>query len=73
MSKKDFIALADAFIATRPSEQDVQMLTGEYQQWKRDRSHIADVCIAANPRFDYHRWISYIDGECGPNGGKVAA
>lgn len=34
-------------------------------------SELADFCIEQNGRFNRHRWLDYIKGECGPNGGKV--
>ncbi len=32
---------------------------------------IADFCASCNPRFDRERFMRYIAGECGPNGGAV--
>jgi hypothetical protein len=43
-----------------------------YEQWEWDIQAVADFCAAQNPRFDRARWLGYIAGECGPNGGKVA-
>jgi len=61
MSKKHFIALADAIrsaglqtIFTRPV---VEVL--------------ADFCHTQNPAFDRSRWLDYIDGKCGPSGGRI--
>lgn len=71
MTKRHFIALADSLKATRPSEQDINMQTGEYAQWQRDVKAIADACCDANSRFNFHLWMSYINGECGPSGGKI--
>lgn len=34
---------------------------------------LADFCHDQNPRFDYHRWVEFCNGECGPNGGKAKA
>jgi hypothetical protein len=31
--------------------------------------HLADFCHEQNPRFNRERWIDYINGLCGPNGG----
>ena len=31
---------------------------------------LADFCAAQNPAFDRERWLAYVAGECGPNGGK---
>lgn len=70
MSKKDFIALADAIKA-------YQNLTSEglpLMQIFTDNQikMLADFCQSQNPRFNRYRWLAYIAGECGPNGGKVA-
>lgn len=32
---------------------------------------LADFCKSQNYRFDRGRWLAYIAGECGPNGGKI--
>ena len=70
MSKKDFIALADA---VRMHQNNLarlgiveQSAYGEY--WI---DVLADFCISRNPRFMRNRWVGYIWGENGPNGGKV--
>lgn len=34
-------------------------------------SKLADFCEMQNQRFNRQRWLAYIAGECGPNGGKV--
>lgn len=67
MTKQHFIALADALRLTEPT--DTAGAT-EYQQWKCTVAAIADVCARQNPRFNRERWLDYINGECGPNGGK---
>lgn len=82
MTKKDFIALADVFKDTRPvtfrepqdtAEDAVKeaLCRGRIQQWEDMRSAFAFVCAASNPRFNRSRWLAYINGECGPNGGAV--
>ena len=55
MSKKDFIALADAL---RESGATQTVLDA-----------IAALCAADNPRFNRARWFGYIKGTCGPSGG----
>lgn len=73
MSKKDFIALANLI-------RQHNMIA---QSWGKNVSHpptaftddqiddLADFCQLQNPRFMRARWLSYIAGECGPNGGEV--
>lgn len=67
MSKKHFIALADMIrMANRNTEPE------GLGYW--DSAHIqqlASFCQGINPNFDRARWLAYIAGECGPNGGTV--
>jgi hypothetical protein len=60
MTKKHFIALADAIringLGTMFTDYVVDVL--------------ADFCQTQNRNFNRERWIAYIKGECGPNGGK---
>lgn len=64
MTKKHFIALAD-------------MIKAHNAQAPREHfgvlqcAQLAAFCTAQNPRFNASRWMSYIYGECGPNGNKV--
>jgi hypothetical protein len=37
------------------------------------RDALADFCKAQNPNFNRDRWLDYIAGKCGKNGGKVKA
>lgn len=73
MSKKDFIALVDALRRTEPTVMDA-LTQGDvmtrHSQWVTIVRAIADVCAATNPQFKRDRWMDYINGECGPNGGK---
>jgi len=58
MSKKHFIALADAI-----------KKQGNFQLDHLET--LAEFCRSQNSNFKRERWLSYIAGECGPNGGKV--
>ncbi len=78
MTKKHFIALADAIRATKPEhtgEYDDGTTIGEMNarvnQWDKDVVMLADFCKQQNDRFDRERWLGYIAGRCGSNGGKV--
>ena len=66
MSKKHFIALADALRAEKPAS---HWDPNKRVQWELDVKAIADVCCSSNPRFKRERWLAYVNGECGPNGG----
>ena len=66
MSKRDFIALADALKAVRPLHNPV-FLTG----WEVAVLAAADAFATQYPRFNRSRWLAYIAGECGPSGGTV--
>ncbi len=59
MSKKHFIELADMIRDNREdfSEAAIQRLV--------------EFCRSQNPRFMESRWIDYINGKCGKNGGAV--
>ena len=59
MSKKHFIYLADCIRADRQhfTPEAIDVLIG--------------FCKTMNPRFNTERFLDYIDGKCGPNGGKV--
>lgn len=64
MSKKHFIALAQ-MIRWQNSKEDLPKFSDE---------HIATLvafCHEQNPNFNPQRWIAYIKGECGPNGGAI--
>jgi hypothetical protein len=60
MSKKDFIALADAVkgMSVYAPLTAVQIAV------------LADFCQDQNPAFMRDRWINYIAGNCGKNGGS---
>jgi hypothetical protein len=62
MTKKHFIRLAEYI---RDSQQYAGVAFTNAQI-----AHLADFCHEANPRFNRQRWIGYIKGANGKNGGK---
>jgi hypothetical protein len=70
MSKKDFIIIADALRAVRASyapHWDANL----FRACDDNIKAIADTLAANYPRFNRSRWIDYVNGECGPNGGAI--
>lgn len=63
MTKKHFIALADAIIWH--NKHKGTPFTPE------QLGTLASFCKSENGRFDYPRWLGYINGENGPNGGQI--
>ncbi len=59
MNKKHFIALAD-LIKARP-----HCFSGLAVE------SLADYCQDQNPRFDRWKWLGYVRGQNGPNGGAI--
>jgi hypothetical protein len=65
MSKKDFIALADAI------KQHNRFAHGLDGFNEKQIEALADFCQSQNPRFMRERWLGYIGGENGKNGGTI--
>ena len=63
MSKRHFVALADAIRKHNEMCPANAFTIGQI-------SVLADFCQSQNPNFNRERWLSYIAGECGPNGGS---
>ena len=61
MSKKDFIALADAI---RGHE-----IKGETPFSYTQLATLVEFCRSRNSDFKLRRWLDYLAGRCGPNGG----
>ncbi len=63
MTKKHFIALADCirFYNTHSRTQFNESQIATLAEW----------CYQQNSNFNHQRWLNYIAGTCGPNGGKV--
>ena len=62
MTKKNFIALADVIRREQ---------SGDDNFTQRQLDILADFCRKQNPQFNRERWLGYIAGENGKNGGKV--
>ena len=63
MSKKHFIILADMIREAN------QTTPGTFNCYTIDK--LADFCASQNPNFKRERWLEYIAGKCGKNGGAV--
>lgn len=66
MSKKDFIALANAI---KWHNQDTSLSENPQPFTPVQILTIAHFCQSQNPNFNRERWLDYIAGKCGPNGG----
>ncbi len=64
MNKQNFIALADHIRAHKS-------LMGVTPFDTQQIETLADFCQAQNAQFKRDRWLDYIAGKCGKNGGKV--
>lgn len=72
MTKKHFIALADAIVAHNKLQNHAGRAydAGSYF-YELHLDTLADFCVSQNANFDELHWRAYIRGECGPNSGKV--
>ena len=67
ITKTDIVALADAI---RTNNANKRQLCGSV--FNPDHLSVLGAFLqASNPRFKHERWLGYIRGECGPNGGKI--
>jgi hypothetical protein len=69
MSKKQFVALADSI----REYNRLAKFNGENAFTVDQLAALARFCASANPRFKRDRWLDYIAGRCGPNGGAMSA
>ena len=68
MTKKHFIALADELKDHNRTAGNVS----HYTRFTDDQTKtLATFCAKQNPNFDRERWLGYIAGTNGKNGGKV--
>ena len=72
MSKKDFIALADAIREHNAAQRRFATFTPSMFN-SEHLLVLAEFCASQNPRFMRDRWLDYIAGKCGKNGGKLKA
>ncbi len=73
MTKKHFIALADVVrerYTTLDDSQREGVVAARYEL-EAVIYALADFCSQQNPRFNRSRWMDYVHGKCGPNGGAV--
>ena len=71
MTKKHFVALADA--VRRYNENAFKHGTNIVSPLQFTDTQIfalADFCQSQNAQFDRERWLAYVNGECGKNGGR---
>jgi len=60
MTKQHFIRLAD--MIRNQNATDARFTQEQINA-------LADFLASENPRFNRGRWLAYVAGECGPNGG----
>ena len=70
MTKKNFIALANVIrnansIISETDNRPIEHFTPYAIEC------LANFCASQNPNFMRDRWLDYIAGKCGPNGGAV--
>ena len=70
MTKKHFIALADSIKQQNARGCSDASQTGWTVFTPDQIEQLADFCAAQNPQFSRERWLGYIAGENGKNGGK---
>ena len=67
MSKKHFIALAVAIRSFNRFAVAGSKTANHFDS--QQINALADFCSEQNRQFDRDRWLGYIAGTCGPNGG----
>ena len=71
MTKKPFIALADAIRVHNAIKRDVWGKNAERMCFNDEQlTALADFCQSQNSNFNRERWLGYIAGTNGKNGGK---
>ena len=73
MTKKHFIALADTIRAHNEwSDRNRLAIGGSKHFQEHHIEALADFCQSQNPQFNRDRWLGYIAGTNGKNGGRMA-
>ena len=67
MTKKHFIALADSMVAFFETNAGAEM---DVMTRNVLINALADFCQSQNPNFNRERWLGYVAGTNGKNGGK---
>jgi len=71
MTKKHFIALADKIRDTRIDSRAMDVVSNHCESFTlKQLEHLANFCAEQNPNFNRERWLGYIAGTNGKNGGK---
>lgn len=72
MTKKNFIALADAIKDRRLSSRALDVCSNFAEPFSpRQLELLANFCESQNPAFNRARWLGYIAGTNGKNGGAL--
>lgn len=75
MTKRHFIAIADVLRDLNPglclSGHGPKVEDGREMQHNDTIEALASFCSRQNPQFDRSRWLGYIAGTNGPNGGTA--
>ena len=72
MSKQDFVALADMIREHNTNIENENSYPGGQLFDSKQIETLAEFCKQQNRAFMRERWLGYIAGENGKNGGKVA-
>jgi hypothetical protein len=73
MTKQHFIELADVIRAANTDHTDGNTGETAIHFTGYAINALADFCKSQNPNFNRQRWLDYIEGKCGQNGGRVKA
>jgi hypothetical protein len=69
MTKKQFIELADAIRYHNENARGSIEPTSQFDSIQIQT--LADFCVHQNANFNRKRWLDYINGKCGKNGGAI--